>query len=147
MPTVRVGGWRLPTALNQDGTGPIGVYNVTGNEMGHLFYTELGNKGYLAPDGTAPQPGWGLVNKGPFRCLESTEYWSSSDYVLDGGYSAWFFSFRNGHQSVNGKDNTSFYALAVHDGNVGAPVPIPDALWLFGPGLVGLIGLKRKYLG
>jgi hypothetical protein len=27
------------------------------------------------------------------------------------------------------------------------PVPIPGALWLFGPALAGLIGLKRKYLG
>jgi len=27
------------------------------------------------------------------------------------------------------------------------PVPIPGALWLFGPGLLGLVGLKRKYLG
>jgi len=25
--------------------------------------------------------------------------------------------------------------------------PIPGAVWLFGPGLAGLIGLKRKYLG
>lgn len=28
-----------------------------------------------------------------------------------------------------------------------SPVPIPGAVWLFGSGLVGLIGLKRKYLG
>jgi hypothetical protein len=25
--------------------------------------------------------------------------------------------------------------------------PIPGAIWLFGSGLLGLIGLKRKYLG
>lgn len=28
-----------------------------------------------------------------------------------------------------------------------SPVPIPGAVWLFGSGLVGLIGLKRKRLG
>ena len=28
-----------------------------------------------------------------------------------------------------------------------AVVPIPAALWLFGPGLAGLMGLKRRYLG
>jgi hypothetical protein len=28
-----------------------------------------------------------------------------------------------------------------------APVPIPGALWLLGSGLLGLIGLKRKFLG
>ena len=31
--------WRLPTALNQDGSGPDLGY-VTGSEMGHLHYTE-----------------------------------------------------------------------------------------------------------
>jgi len=25
------------------------------------------------------------------------------------------------------------------------PVPIPGALWLFGPGLVGLAGLRRRF--
>ncbi len=34
--------WRLPTALNQNGTGPCFGVNCTGSEMGHLFYTELG---------------------------------------------------------------------------------------------------------
>ena len=34
---------------------------------------------------------------------------------------------------------------AVHAGNVGAvPIPIPAAVWLFGYGLVGLIGYARK---
>lgn len=28
-----------------------------------------------------------------------------------------------------------------------SPVPLPGAIWLFGSGLVGLIGLKRKFLG
>ncbi len=34
--------WRLPDAHNQDGSGPGYGYNVTGSEMGHLFYDELG---------------------------------------------------------------------------------------------------------
>jgi len=29
----------------------------------------------------------------------------------------------------------------------GTPVPLPSALYLLAPGLLGLIGLKRKYLG
>ena len=28
-----------------------------------------------------------------------------------------------------------------------AAVPVPGALWLLGPGLAGLVGLKRKYIG
>ncbi|MEW6600970.1 MAG: hypothetical protein AB1499_08360, partial [Nitrospirota bacterium] len=61
--TVNFGGiiyddWRLPTALNQTGTGPCNGYNCTGSEMGHLYYTELGN---IA--------GGGLSNKGDFQHL------------------------------------------------------------------------------
>jgi hypothetical protein len=36
-------GWRLPTAFNQDGSGPGWGYDVTGSEPGHLWYTELNN--------------------------------------------------------------------------------------------------------
>jgi len=69
--------WRLPTALNPDGSGPDGWYsdpfNKKGSEMGHLFYDELGGtanesiwnstdpdlglfvniEAYLSPDKTA----------------------------------------------------------------------------------------------
>jgi len=33
---------------------------------------------------------------------------------------------------------------AVHAGNVGAVVPVPVAVWLFGSGLLGLLGLARR---
>ena len=36
-------GWRLPTALNPDGSGPCRGFKCTGSELGHIFYTELGN--------------------------------------------------------------------------------------------------------
>jgi hypothetical protein len=32
---------------------------------------------------------------------------------------------------------------AVHDGDIGA-VPIPAALWLFGSGLLGLVGMAKR---
>ncbi|MFZ4703951.1 MAG: hypothetical protein ACOYMG_28230 [Candidatus Methylumidiphilus sp.] len=35
-------GWRLPTALNADGSGPCSGYNCTNSELGHLYYTEGG---------------------------------------------------------------------------------------------------------
>ncbi len=36
--------WRLPTALNRDGTGPVGGTGevVNGSELNHLFYGEWG---------------------------------------------------------------------------------------------------------
>jgi hypothetical protein len=39
--------------------------------------------------------------------------------------------------------NLNAYAWAVHEGNIGA-VPIPAAVWLFGSGLIGLIGAARR---
>ncbi len=34
--------WRLPTALNQDGTGPCKYFGCTSSEMGHMFYNNMG---------------------------------------------------------------------------------------------------------
>jgi hypothetical protein len=135
--------WRLPTSLNQDDSGPTDGYNVTGSEMGHLYYTELGNKGYYDVNGHY-QPDYGLVNKGPFTNLIGFAYWSNevgNDPSYDGG--AWYFMFNGGRQSII-YDDQHYYPLAVHEGNVGAPVPIPTAVWLFGTGLLGLFGVRRK---
>lgn len=66
--------WRLPSTVDgpwvwgYDGT-TTGGYNITSNEMGHLFYTELGNLGLYATDGTNPQPCYGLTNTGYFLNL------------------------------------------------------------------------------
>lgn len=115
-------GWRLPSALNQNGTGPTDKFNVLGSEMGHLYYVELGNKGYVAPDGTYPQPGYGLLNKGPFANLQPVNYWSSTEWTCFTG-NAWAFAFYNGQQGWGSKaDGTHFFAMAVHDGNVGQSV-------------------------
>lgn len=40
---------------------------------------------------------------------------------------------------------TFLSALAVHDGNVGAPVPIPAAAGLLGSGLIGLVAIRRRF--
>ena len=42
--------------------------------------------------------------------------------------------------------STSILAMSVTVGNA-SPSPIPSTVWLFGSGLAGLFGLKRKYLG
>lgn len=124
-------GWRLPTSLNSDGSGPCGpAYDCTGSEMGNLFYNVLGNSA------------GSLTDTGPFSNVQSGSYWSSTEYAPNTA-SAWYFNFLNGYQPLNISKDASLYAWAVHDGKVGA-VPVPAAVWLFGSGLLGLIGLGRQ---
>ena len=81
------------------------------------------------------QTGRGLDNSGPFSNIQSsTPYWSGSEFNSS---SPWVFRFLNGNR------NASNYAWAVRSGDVSA-VPVPAAVWLFGSGLTGLIGVARR---
>jgi hypothetical protein len=124
--------WRLPTTVDgvweygTDGTTTAG-YNITTSEMGHLFYTELGNLGYYDTSGTYVGDGnWGLNNTGDFQNLISYIYWSGTEYATNTVY-AWLFTFSQGYQQTVGNDN-GYYGLAVRSGDVAAPVPEPT-LW------------------
>ena len=90
-----------PFVWGYDGT-TTGGFNITSSEMGHLYYTELGNKGFFATDGTNPQPGWGLSNTGDFQNLNPNpnQYWSGTELATD-TINAWFFSFFHGAQSAD----------------------------------------------
>ena len=50
---------------------------------------------------------------------------------------------------VKGANNVPYANYAFTDGSltvVNNPVPIPGAIWLFGSGLMGLAGLRRKFM-
>ncbi len=151
--------WRLPTTVDglfvsgYDGTTTVG-FNITTSEMGHLYYSELGNKGYRDTQGNYPQPGWGLVNNGPFvNLVADWFYWSGTEYLYpvvwpDEGWSAgrwgWCFSMGYGQQDVY-DISWGHYALAVLPGRVqGTSVPEPASMLLLAAGLSGLLGLRRK---
>lgn len=118
-------GWRLP---NADPTCGI-AYNCTNSEMGNLFYNVLGN--------TAGS----LTNTGPFSNVSSEFYWSGTQYAA-GSYGAWGFVMGEGRQTwLYGA--YSYAAWAVQSGDISA-VPVPTAAWLFGSGLLSLVGLARR---
>jgi hypothetical protein len=125
-----VTGWRLPG-------GPMLGFgtNQTASEMGNLFYNVLGGAAYN-DIGTTHNANYNL-----FKNVQSDLYWSGVEFDSS---LAWFFDFNRGNQYYN-YENDYLFGWAVRSGDVGAsPVPVPGALGLMGPALLGLLGVKRS---
>lgn len=126
-----VTGWRLAS------TDPaLSGLNQSGSEMGNLFYNVLG--------GVAGQSITTIhnANYDLFSNIQSYYYyWSATEYAPDTAY-AWHFYMASGSQHYSHK-LLNRYAWAVQSGDVSA-VPVPAAVWLFGSGLLGLIGVARR---
>ena len=141
-------GWRLPDTVQPDATCDIqssGVSygdNCTGSEMGNLFYTELGG---VAGSSIATTHN---ANYDLFSNVQANFYRSATEWSLNNSY-AWGLHFGTGYQSQPNK-TSAYYAWAVQTGDIGAAVstvPVPAAVWLFGSGIIGLMGFaKRKSL-
>jgi hypothetical protein len=84
--------WRLPSVAGSC----VGYDCSVGSEMGHLYYTQLGN-----PSGGP------LTNTGPFTGIQPHHYWSGTE---SGPTAAWAFYFLDGSQNVHAKSLTSFFS-------------------------------------
>ncbi|MGI9341257.1 MAG: DUF1566 domain-containing protein [Gammaproteobacteria bacterium] len=149
-----VTGWRLPNMTDVDNDGCVDEQSTSGGDCGYnidtengemasMFYDTLGNLAFFFPDGTAPQPGWGLSNTGPFTNLDgSVLYWYGNEDVSNIA-EAWYFGMPSGAQRPREKFELH-KAWAVVDGDALAPIPVPAAAWLFGSALVLLGRMRRK---
>ena len=150
--------WRLPATLpvgttlggdpnqsSNNGTTDFG-YGGTASELGHLYYVTLGNLGFCTPNNAAPQscveqPGWGLNNTGPFTGLQSSQYWSGTEFASAGA--AWYFTTQRGFQAAIGKSSGQLFATAVRAGDIAAAIPEPQTWLLMLSGLAAL-GVVRR---
>lgn len=150
-----VTGWRLPNTIDvgNDGATQTNLYQaedygynlLNHSEMSNMYYNVLGNLAQYDTSGVetgCTGPDLCLTNTGPFSNLQSWIYWSSLEYVVDTNY-AWSFQTNIGVQNAVQKTNDVVLAWAVQSGDVSA-VPVPAAAWLFGSGLLGLIGVARR---
>ena len=118
--------WRLPTSNGCAG------FNCTGSEMGHLWYSELGN---VAANG--------LTNRGGFQNLQSAHYWSGTNYPTGTFELWWSFDMAGGFQNTD-YYVYALYAMAVRDGDVAAAVPEPETYALMLGGLAALALARRQ---
>ena len=155
-------------SFTYDGTSDL-AYNITSpmNEMAYMFNVNLGLQGFCdGANSTASncdQSGTGfhnttgdtvidtanLGNNIAIDNLVSNAYWSDREFAyVPNPKRAWAFHANNGAQAYNFKTNR-LYGWAVHQGDIGAPVPPttsvpePTTLAIFGLGLLGLV-LRRK---
>jgi hypothetical protein len=157
--------WRLATNTPVDGSASYNIgnsyngttdvgYNITSpnSELAYMYNVNLGLKDHYSNTGI-DQANFGIfgngtiggqANVGLVNNLQSYAYWSGAEYWTD-SVNAWDFITYDGYQNYNYENNqyNQFYAWAVRPGDVSA-VPVPAAFWLFGSGLMGLLGLRRR---
>jgi hypothetical protein len=103
------------------------------NELGYMFHHNMG--GVRGDNKTGNQTVDGVLLTDVWF-----EYWSGTSV---GRLGAWRFVFIDGFQNGAFRADPTLYGWAVRSGDVSA-VPVPAAVWLFGSGLIGLVGLARR---
>ena len=154
--------WRLAGSTSTEVPFHYGWWSATGDdtptqgphtELSYMYYENLGLKGYNSNFGSwdtdfgvhGDSTFGGQNDVGLVKNLQGEEYWLGDEYGISlTGAANWTFNMNTGNHYTN-RGSYLLYAWAVRDGDVAASVvPVPAALWLFGSGLLGLIGVARR---
>ena len=131
-----VTGWRLADADTCVG------FNCASSEIGNLYYNLLG--GVSGGGSDASITNTHNTNYDLFSNVQANWYWTGTENPLN-TYSASAFTMYGGYLDDIAHKASSKHAWAVQSGDVGvSAVPVPAAAWLFGSGLVGLIGVASR---
>lgn len=124
--------WRLPSALNSDGSGPCSGDNCTDSEMGHLYYIE------------------GITSGGydPFLNLSGNRWWSSTETEQSPNiWQPWRFHFGSGSgEQSQYSASAAHFVWAVRDISV-VPEPISAILFITGGATLGFRRLRKRVRG
>jgi hypothetical protein len=135
--------WRLPSALNQDSTGPcLGFCN--GSELGYMFYENLGVSAGSSIL-TSISPNFALFNN-----IQSDDYWVGDVSSSSGAglFNASIGDMNAVHFPNGNHFGASYFVWAVRDGDVGAATLVPESgtIALLCVGLIGLVcGRWREF--
>lgn len=144
-------GWRLPTMVDTGAPGCDQAYSGTDcghnvqtrsggvvySEFANLFYNTYGNKALYDSSGNFLMEQW--------QARLPNMFWLNVENAAN-PEEAWFFNPIWGDQATSRKDNFgghNFLATAVHDGDIGAPVPEPSTWAMLIAGLAGAMVAGR----
>ncbi len=138
------GGFRGDDFMNRIyGDRIDGLVTLLGSTLDshHLYYY---GKTYDQLHGFAEGKGWDYT----YGFIADTTY--QGEHWLAMLYDDNLFSWRPDMESAqwnhhkNSQDSYSFGSYLVRDAVKITETPVPAALWLFGPGLIGILGLSRR---